>query len=181
MIGFTFFLFGVIVTLGMCALGAWSDFRGFRIPNAVSVAILAAFAVSYGALYVTGTREVVLLPIGLHIGAALLVLLITGTLFAFKQLGAGDSKMATVLALWMGLPGLVPFLFYMSLAGGVVAGISLILKKWKPVKNPPEGSWVDKAQQGHPSVPYGIALACGALAAFIYLGYLDFSKWQDVF
>lgn len=181
MVGFVLFLFGLMVTLGCCALAGWSDFRGFRIPNILSVVILGAFAVSYGSLYLIGQSHLVFLSLGSHIGAALLVLLITAALFALKQLGAGDSKFATVIALWTGLPGLAPFLFYMSLAGGVIAAISLVLKKWKPVKSPREGGWIAKAQEGHSSVPYGIALALGAFAAFIFQGYFDFSKWESVF
>ncbi len=181
MIGFILFLFGVIVTLGMCGLAAWSDFRGFRIPNIVSLVILGMFIVTYAGLSALGEREIIFMPLKSHIGAALLVLVVTLAMFALKQFGAGDSKFATVIALWVGLSGLVPFLLYMSLAGGVIAIISLVLKKKKIFTNPPEGSWIDKAQQGYPSVPYGIALALGALAAFIFEGYLDFSRWSEVF
>ncbi len=181
MIGFILFLFGVIVTLGMCGLAAWSDFRGFRIPNMVSLVILGVFVVTYAGLSALGEREIVFMSLRSHIAAAFLVFVATLAMFALKQLGAGDSKFATVIALWVGLPGLVPFLLYMSLTGGLIAVISLVLKKKKLFAHPPEGSWIDRAQQGHPSVPYGIALAVGALVAFIFDGYLDFSKWSAVF
>lgn len=181
MVGFVFYLFGVLVALGMCGMAAWSDFRGFRIPNIVSLVILGAFVVAFAVLTLTGQRDVVFLSVTSHLAAAAVVLAITGLLFALKQLGAGDSKFATVIALWVGLPGLVPFLFYMAMSGGLVAAASLALKKWKPIKNPPEGSWVAKAQEGHPSVPYGIALAIGALAAFLFQGYLSPQTWQEMF
>jgi Flp pilus assembly protein protease CpaA len=67
------------------------------------------------------------------------------------------------------------------MAGGVIAGLSLVLKKWKPLKNPPAESWLAKAQEGHPSVPYGIAIAFGALASFLYTGYFSPDKWQSMF
>ncbi|HPQ50869.1 MAG TPA: prepilin peptidase, partial [Alphaproteobacteria bacterium] len=153
----------------------------FRIPNIVSVVILGAFILVFSGLSLLGERDIVFLSLMSHIGAGLLVFVITIGLFALKQLGAGDSKFASVIALWVGFSGLIPFLFYMSLAGGVVAAISLVLKKWKPVQSPLEGSWIAKAQDGHPSVPYGIALAFGALAAFIVQGYFDFSRWESVF
>jgi len=181
MVGFVFYLFGVLVTLAMCGMAAWSDFRGFRIPNIVSLVILGAFVVAYGVLFLTGQNDVMFLSMTSHLSAAAIVLALSGFLFALKQLGAGDSKFATVIALWVGLPGLVPFLFYMAMSGGVVAALSLVLKKWKPVKNPPEGSWIAKAQEGHPSVPYGIALAIGALAAFLFQGYLSPEKWSEMF
>ncbi|MDY0028918.1 MAG: prepilin peptidase [Pseudobdellovibrionaceae bacterium] len=181
MIGLVLFLFGVIVTLAMCGVAAVSDFRGFRIPNYVSLVILAAFAVTYVGLMVLGQADVVFHPVMNHIGAALIVFVVTLAMFALKQLGAGDSKFATVIALWVGLQGLIPFLFYMSLSGGLVAAFSLVLKRKKLFAAPAEGSWIAKAQEGHPSVPYGIALAVGALFAFIFIGYFNFSKWEAVF
>ncbi len=181
MIGFLFFLFGVLVTLGMSALAARSDYKGFKIPNIVPIVIVLAFAVSYSVLTLTEQRDVFFKPIGVHIGAALLVLMVTGAMFALKQLGAGDSKFATAIALWVGLQGLAPFLFYMALTGGVVAAISLSLRKWKPVKNPVEGSWVDAAQKGSGNVPYGIAIAVGALVGFLFQGYFSLSHWEQMF
>lgn len=181
MLGLLLFLFGVLVTLGMCGIAAKSDFKGYKIPNLVSIVIIGAFFVSYGGLTLLGNADVVFKPIGLHLGSALLVMMVTGALFAFKKLGAGDSKFATAIALWTGLSGLVPFLFYMSLSGGVVAAISLYLQKKKPVANPAEGGWVDSVQKGGGSVPYGIAIAVGAFASFVYLGFFNISKWELFF
>lgn len=181
MIGLIFFLFGVLVTLGMCAMAAWSDFRGFRIPNLYSLVILGAFVVAFGVLTFTGQAPIMFKSVWSHVAAAVIVLVVTGLLFITKQLGAGDSKFATVIALWVGLQGLVPFLFYMALSGGVIAALSLVFRKHKPFKNPMEGSWIAKAQEGHPSVPYGIALAIGAFAAFIVVGYFSPSRWGALF
>lgn len=181
MIGLLVFLFGVFVTLGMCGLAAKSDYKGFKIPNIVSIVIIGAFAATYGLLTLLDLRDVFFKPIGMHLGAAFIVLMLTLAMFAFKKLGAGDSKFATSVALWVGLGGLGPFLFYMSLAGGVVAAISLYLQKKKPFANPAEGSWIDVAQKGGGSVPYGIAIAAGALASFIYLGFFNLSTWEAFF
>jgi prepilin peptidase CpaA len=181
MIGLLVFLFGVFTTLGMCVLAAKSDYKGFKIPNTISVVIVACFVVTYGLLTVLEQRDVFFKPIGAHIGAALLVLMVTGAMFALKKLGAGDSKMATAISLWVGFGGLAPFLFYMSLAGGVIAATSLYLQKKKPFASPAEGSWIDVAQKGGGTVPYGIAIAVGALASFIYLGFFSFAKWQAMF
>ncbi len=167
--------------LGLCGLAAWSDFKGFRIPNIISVIIAASFFVVFGILTLTEQRSLVFGPLLPHLGAALIVFLATGILFALKQLGAGDSKFATAVALWLGLHGLVPFLFYMAFAGGLIAAFSLYLKKKKPLKNPLEGSWPDKAQKGHPNVPYGIAIAVGTFAGFIFRGYLSLSVWEQMF
>lgn len=181
MVGFLFFLFGVFVTLGMSVLAARSDVKGFKIPNSVSIVIVGAFVVSYGVLELTGQSDVFFKPIGSHVGAALLVLIVTGAMFAFKQLGAGDSKFATAIALWVGLSGLVSFLFYMALAGGVIAAFSLALKKWKFFKSPSEGGWIEAAQNGSGKVPYGVAIAVGGLAGFILSGYFNLDLWAQMF
>ncbi len=178
MIGFLFFFFGIMATLGMCGLAAWSDFKGFRIPNIVPVITAVSFVVAYGVTRMTGQYEAVFFPMGSHLGSALAVLLVTMAMFAFKILGAGDSKMAAALSLWLGLPGLAPFLFYMALAGGVIAAASLVLKKYKPLKSPPKGTWLEKAQEGTNDVPYGIAIALGALVAFSFIGYFSPDKWN---
>lgn len=181
MIGLLVFLFGVFVTLGMCGLAAKSDYKGFKIPNMYSLVIIGAFAVTYGVLTLTGQREIFFKPIGMHLGAAFLVLMMTSAMYALKKLGAGDSKFATAVALWVGLGGLVPFLFYMSLAGGVVAIASLYLQKKKPFQSPPEGGWIDSVQKGGGNVPYGIAIAAGAMVSFIYLGFFSLTKWEMFF
>lgn len=169
------------MTLGMCGLAAKSDYKGFKIPNIVSVVIIATFAVTFGVLTMLGQRGVFFKPIGMHLGAAFLVLMITVSMYAFKKLGAGDSKFATSVALWVGLTGLAPFLFYMSLAGGVIAGASLYVQKKKPFQSPAEGSWIDNVQKGGGNVPYGIAIAVGALVSFVYLGFFSLTKWEMLF
>lgn len=179
MIGFLFFFFGVLATLGMCGLAAWTDFRGYRIPNLVSVVIAASFVVAYGVTWMTGQNEIVFMSIKSHLGAALIVLFVTFAMFAFKIFGAGDSKMAAAVSLWLGFPGLAPFLFYMTLIGGVLAATSLILRRYKPFKNLP-ACWPQKAQEGSSDIPYGIAIAGGALIAFFFLGYFDFSRWAEM-
>jgi len=181
MIGFLIFLFGLLVTIGMCGLAAWSDFKGFRIPNIVSIVIIIAFWVAFGVTTLTDQRDIIFMAMPSHIGSAALVFMVTMAMFALKMFGAGDSKFATAVAFWLGFPSLAPFIFYMTLLGGVIAAISLALKKWKPFKNPPQGGWIAKAQEGHNSVPYGIAIAGGAIIAFIYQGYFSFATWGEMF
>lgn len=162
-------------------MAALSDYRGFRIPNMISIVIVAAFVVAFGTVTLTGQRSDVFFSLSSHVISAAVVLGVTAILFALGQLGAGDSKFATAIGLWLGLPGLAAFLFYMALGGGIVAGASLALKRWKPFPNAAEGGFVAKAQQGANQVPYGIAIAFGAAAAFLYRGYFNPTLWQAMF
>lgn len=180
MIGFLFFFFGVMAALGMCGLAAWTDYKGYRIPNLVSVVIVVSFVVAFGVTYLTGQNEIIFMSWKSHLASFVIVLLATMVMFAFKIMGAGDSKMAAALSLWLGWGGLVPFLFYMAMMGGVLAAVSIVLKKYKPLKNPPTGTWLENAQAGTNKLPYGIAIAVGALIAFVFAGYFSPEKWSEM-
>ena len=184
MIGFLFFFFGVMTALGMCGLAAWTDFKGYRIPNVVSVIIVVAFIVAFSITSMTGQNEIIFASWKSHLGAFVFVLFVTMAMFAVKIMGAGDSKMASAVSLWLGWSGLMPFLFYMTMTGGLLAVASILLKKYKPLKTPLPafiaGTWLEKAQTGVNKVPYGIAIATGALIAFIFLGYFSPEKWSDM-
>lgn len=180
MIGLVFFLFGILATLGMCALGALSDYKGFKIPNYISLIIIGAFAAAFMVLYFTGQAGVVFSSLSSHLLAALVVFAATLAMFAARILGAGDSKLATAVALWLGFPGLAAFLFYMTLAGGLLAGATILMRKYKPFQHVKDGTWPARAQAGADKLPYGIAIALGALAAFIFLGYLSPGKWAAI-
>lgn len=179
MFGFLIFFFGILATLGMCGLGAWSDFKGYRIPNIVSGVIILSFVAAYAVLSLTGQKDAIFFSLKSHAGSFFAVLIVTMAMFALKILGAGDSKMAAAVSLWLGFPGLSAFLFYMALTGGLLAAFSLILKKYKPFKALPDG-WLSSAQEGNGNIPYGIAIAAGAFVAFFFAGYFDTAKWAEL-
>jgi len=180
MIGFLFFFFGILATIGMCGLAGYSDFKGYRIPNIVSLVIVCAFVIAYSLTLMTGQAEAIFMPWKSHFASFFVILLVTMVMFAVKIIGAGDSKMMAAVSLWLGLSGLIPFLFYMSLSGGLLAVASLLLRKYKPFKSPPQDCWVEKAQEGSNDVPYGIAIALGTIAAFLFVGYFDTDKWAEM-
>lgn len=181
MIGFLFFFFGLLVTIGMCGLAAWSDYKGFRIPNHVSLVIIGAFVIAFGVTTLTGQDQLIFSTWKSHLGSAGAVMLVTMLMFSLGALGAGDSKFATSVAVWLGISGLSVFLFYMALIGGLLGLSSLVLKKFKPLKNPKAGTWPAKAQEGHNAVPYGIAIAGGAIIAFVFKGYFSLENWSNMF
>lgn len=173
------FLVCVFAALGACFVGAWSDFKGLKIPNIYTVIVLLTFVVSYGALYLGGV-DFVFLPIVSHLLSAVIVFGVTALMFSFSALGAADSKLGTAVALWVGMAGLPVFLFWMAVAGGVLGVLALIFKRYKPVKSPPKNSWIDQVQGGASKVPYGIAIAVGAVVAFVKVGYLNIDILQRI-
>lgn len=97
--------------------------------------------------------------------------------------GQGIPKFATAVALlWLNPQALAAFFFYMTLVGGLIGLISLAFAQMgEPLKNPPAGSWPARAQDGHNAVPYGIAIATGAVIAFFFMDYFSMQKWGALF
>ncbi len=166
------FLMCLFVACGAGLLAAYSDFKGMVIPNMYSALVVGSFVVAFGLLWLAG-RDDVFVSIWSHLLAALVVFGVTAAMFALKGLGAADSKLGTAYALWAGLSGLLPFLFYMAVIGGLLGVAGLVIKKQKPFKAPKEGGWVDRLQKGESKVPYGIAIVGGALASFLKIGYFN--------
>lgn len=162
-------LFNVVI----CVIAAaYDDFKTLKISNKFSISIVASY---FGVvtLLMMFSVDAPLPSLSSSLLAALLMFLITFVLFATKLLGAADSKIATAVSLWLGMQGLVPFLVYMTVAGGVLAIISLVLRKTKKLQGYKDSEWIKQINQGHSRVPYGIAIAIGVLASFCFLGYLS--------
>ncbi|MCD8571739.1 MAG: peptidase [Alphaproteobacteria bacterium] len=165
------YVFLLVAVLGVGVLAAASDVRGMTIPNLHSVIVLAAFPVCYGVAWLAGV-DVFHGPLS-HLLGLLIVFAISAGLFALGVMGAADSKLASAYAVWMGVYGLAPFLFYMTLAGGLLGIATIIMKRYRPFKKLPAGSWMAQAQGGADKVPYGVAIVCGAFVSFWLLGYVE--------
>lgn len=164
------YVMSVVVALGVAGYAAASDVRTMQIPNICPVLVIAAFAVAYTACALAGSDA--LENWRSHLVAAAIMLVATAAMYAAKALGAGDSKLATALALWAGLKGLYIFIFFMTIAGGILGIAALAMKGRTIVPNPREGSWLAVLRGGRGALPYGVAIFCGAAAAFFELDFL---------
>lgn len=164
------FLTCLFTAIGIGFLAAWSDIKGLTIPNWHSGAIIVSFFAAFILMHLLG-HEHVFYSLSSHLMSALIIFIITAVLFALKVLGAADSKLSTAFAFWSGISGLPAFLFYMTLAGGLIGLAAIALSKWKPFKSPKPEGWIARVQAGENKVPYGVAILCGALACFLNLGY----------
>lgn len=172
MIVLIIFLMCIFITLLVGGAAALSDFRTMTIPNMYSVYVMAAFAVAYAGVWLSGL-DGVFAPLLSHVISAVVTFLVTFVLFGLKVIGAGDSKFATACAFWIGAKFLPIYLFYMTLCGGLLGAVALYIKKKKPFENPMEGSWIAQVQGGKDKVPYGIAISFGMVIAFLYAGYFS--------
>jgi prepilin peptidase CpaA len=136
------------------------DVASFTIPNRLTAALAILFLPA--ALFAH-------LPLGV-ISACLLTgaaaLAIGVGLFAAGLCGGGDAKLIAACALWLSWQAMVPFLLVTSLTGGLL-GIAVILAR----RTMPEAAvaagpaWLGRLLGPQKHLPYGVAIAAGALAA----------------
>ncbi len=165
------FLFAVLSAVGIGALAGWSDFKGMTIPNIYSVFIVLAFIPAFAADHFAGAG--IFFFWQSHLIALAVMFVATFIMFALRTLGGGDAKLLSAYALWFGLKGLPIFIFYTAFLGGVLGLAALVLRQWKPIKSPAEGSWIARVQDGESKVPYGIPIAGGALLSFFLLDFVS--------
>lgn len=142
---------------GLLAYAALSDLLTYTIPNRVSVALIAAFAV-FAPLAGLGLTE-----IALHVAAGAAVLLGGFAMFALRWIGGGDAKLAAAIGLWLGFADVGPFLLVAAVAGGVLTIAILALRALPLPIVVGDWLWLERLQDKRSGIPYGIALAAGAL------------------
>lgn len=144
----------------LMAFAAFSDLFTMTISNRVSILLIAGFFVMAILIGMSGADIVS------HIGAGLLVLAVTFTLFACGWIGGGDAKLAAATALWLGFDPLMSYLVYASLFGGVLT-LAIIRYRLMPLPALLEGQdWALRLHRADAGVPYGIALAAAAIAIY---------------
>lgn len=156
----TLLLLMLALLLSVC--GAVHDWRSLRIPNWISLSIVALFVLA------AGLAPQSFAPLWLHVGAGAAMLIVTYILFALGQFGGGDAKLASALALWLGFKGMAAFVMFTGIAGGVLGLLGLYIKAKKPFAHATSQGWVGQLQAGRNAIPYGIALAAGAVAAVFH-------------
>lgn len=149
--------------LGLLALAALQDSIMLKISNYICGAVLM---LSIAAAIIAGPR-LDLWENGLVFVAALVI----GTfLFGRGILGGGDVKLFAATILWFDLEGALRLLVWTALSGGVLA-VVIIVARTLP--------WPDAVRsrvrvlQPKAGIPYGIAIAAGAIIAGLQLSDLS--------
>lgn len=150
-----------LVFFGLVATAALEDALSFTIPNWICLALAAAFP--FAAMAVGMPLQTV----ALNVGVGLAALVIGMVMFALRWVGGGDAKLLAAVSLWLGWPAISSFLAVTAIAGGSLA-ILLISLRSAPLRpivlmGP---SWVARLAEPGEGIPYGVAIAIGAVAAF---------------
>ena len=144
----------------LMAFAAASDLLTMTISNRVSLALVAGFLV-LAVLGGMGFHDMLW-----HIAAGAAVLPAAFACFAMGWVGGGDAKVAAAAALWFGFAYLLDYLLYASLFGGALTLILLQFRQW-PLPYPLAGqAWLSRLHAKETGIPYGIALAIGALLIY---------------
>jgi prepilin peptidase CpaA len=151
----------VLVFPALVITAALRDVVSYTIPNWISLALAAAFPVAALGLGLP------LQTLGLDLGVGVVALAAGMAMFALGWIGGGDAKLFAAAALWLGWPALLPFLAVTGLAGGALAVGLLSLRspllRGYVLSGP---AWFARLAEPGENVPYGVAIAIGALAAF---------------
>ena len=152
-----------LILVGASLAAAYTDLARRRIPNVLTFGLAAV------AMVLAATHGLAALGIAL---TAYTVLLIAGT-FGFSRgwIGGGDVKLLAAGAACAGWPGLIPFLLYMSVAGGMlaIAELTRTNRLRGALENVALAAYVGNLHHGvtldreRPKLPYALAIAAGAL------------------
>lgn len=144
----------------VAVMAALRDLTTMTIPNWMSLALAALFLP--GALAVgLGWQDILV-----HLGVGVAALVIGVGLFALRALGGGDAKLLAALSLWMGLNGAAAFILWTAVIGGLFSLILILVRAHFAAVTPAGPVWVGRLLEPKGDIPYGVAIAAGALLAW---------------
>jgi prepilin peptidase CpaA len=147
---------------GLVIVAAMTDLATFTIPNWISVVLALAFA-PFALLAGASIGAV-----AQNLGVGVAVFVLAAGMFAFGWIGGGDAKLMAAASLWVGLKGLPAFAVFTGLAGGGLVLVLLAMRSaWIRPIAAAGPSWTQRLATPGESAPYGVAIAIGALAAFV--------------
>jgi prepilin peptidase CpaA len=144
----------------LMAFAAASDLFTMTISNRVSLALVGGF-LGLAVLGGMGLHDILA-----HVAAGAAVLVLAFGCFAFGWIGGGDAKVAAGAALWFGFAHLLDYLLYASLFGGALTLLLLQFRQWPLPWSLGGQAWLLRLHNRETGIPYGIALAIGALMIY---------------
>ena len=136
----------LVLLAGILVVAAAIDVRTFTISNRLNLTV-ALLAPVYWLSVALSPWPGMAMQLA---GGAVVFVLLAGAFFA-GMMGGGDVKLAAALALWFPPVATIKFLVLMSLAGGVLTLAVLAFHRLRK-------------REGRPEIPYGVAIAFGAIA-----------------
>lgn len=150
----------ILVFPAAMAMAAATDLLSAKIPNRLSAAVAVGYFV------VAPFAGVTLAEMGLHALCAAAMLALTFGLFQFRVLGGGDAKLVAATALWFGWTPLFDYFYAFAIVGGALALVAVGARWFDPPRWLASQAWILRWHQDKRHVPYGVALAIGAMLTY---------------
>lgn len=158
MVEFSLF-FSLILPLG-CVIAMYFDLTRFEIPNTLCIVVALGY-LPFAILSGTGWQD-----IGAHYLVGLAALGVGFLLFALGVLGGGDSKFIAAVILWFDTGDILPFIFYTTIFGGLLAIFFIGFRLLPLPKSWLNNAVIAKLYNKKSGLPY--ALAIGGSSLIIY-------------
>lgn len=142
------------------AFAAANDLFTMKIPNKISLALVGGFVA------VAILTRMPLETFGMNLAIGLLILAVTFVLFSLNLLGGGDAKLIAAGSIWIGANHIVEYLVFVAAFGGVLSLAILGYRNLVPAEAFALPGWARRLHIPKGPIPYGIAIAAGALAVF---------------
>jgi prepilin peptidase CpaA len=149
---------GILPVLMIVA--AATDATSLRIPNWVCGLLVILF---FPAAYANGMAAN---EFGWHLLTGVILFCAGYVLFSLGIFGGGDGKLMAAAGLWFGTASTLQFLFLTAMAGGLLVIIIAALALAQTHFEATGASFSASLKKLAPKVPYGVALAVGAILAF---------------
>ncbi len=140
------FTYGLLAALAIALVfAACTDMVRRKIDNWLNAAIALGAPLFW---YASGLD---LWPgVAAQLGVAILCFAICAGLFALRQMGGGDVKLLTALALWIEPEWFLRLVIFMAIAGGV---LTVVVGMWH----------VMRRRKDRLGIPYGVAISSAGL------------------
>ena len=145
---------------GAVAFAAAMDLLTMKIPNRIPAVMVLAF---FPLALLAGLDAWAMAD---HVAAGLLMLLLGVLLFIPGWFGGGDAKLMAAIALWIGPENLFPYMLYVALAGAMIATLFSSVRSVPLPRIFLGEAWALRLHRVDSGIPYGIALAAGALLVY---------------
>ncbi len=149
------FIIVMFISACMC-VAAYRDLTSMTIPNYLSLVLIAGF------LIVTPFLWEGWAVFGEHLAVGGAVFLAGFVLFALGWIGGGDAKLIAAVSLWWQWPDMYLFVFYTTIAGGMM-GLAVLALRNGIIFKIVGGGWLDERIIKGDHLPYGVAIAFGTL------------------
>ncbi len=135
----------------------WFDVRRYIIPNWIVGSLIILYPIAVFMARVPVDWQMALVGMALVFAVGYVV-------FSMRWMGAGDIKLITVCALWMGFANLMDFIFMFAILGGLFSAFLWGMRKTLPsfAEKIPLEKLPRILRDGEP-VPYGVAITLAFL------------------